>query len=80
LYSTLESKDVIDKTENKLQDELLNTIILGSAENMKHLPDNSIYLMITSPPYNVSKEYDNDLLLKEYLNFWKILSKKHTEC
>jgi len=69
LYSTLESKDVIDKTENKLPDELLNTIILGSAENMKDLPDNSIHLMITSPPYNVSKEYDNDLSLKEYLNF-----------
>ena len=24
--------------------------------------------MITSPPYNVSKEYDEDLSLKEYLN------------
>ncbi len=68
LYSTLESKEVIDKTENNLPDELLNTFILGSAENMKELPDNSIHLMITSPPYNVSKEYDNDLSLKEYLN------------
>ncbi|OQX21421.1 MAG: SAM-dependent methyltransferase [Candidatus Altiarchaeales archaeon A3] len=67
LYSTLENKEVIDKTENKLPDELLNTIILGSAENMKELPDNSIHLMITSPPYNVSKEYDNDLSLEEYL-------------
>jgi len=34
---------------------------------MKELPDNSIHLMITSPPYNVSKEYDEDLSLKEYL-------------
>jgi site-specific DNA-methyltransferase (adenine-specific) len=34
---------------------------------MKEIPDNSLHLMVTSPPYNVSKEYDNDLSLKEYL-------------
>lgn len=67
LYSTLEAKKVVDKTENKLPDEFVNKFILGSAENMKKLPDNSIHLMITSPPYNVSKEYDDDLSLKEYL-------------
>ncbi|MBI4647926.1 MAG: site-specific DNA-methyltransferase [Bacteroidia bacterium] len=54
LYSTLESNEITDKSENKLPDELLNTFILGSAENMKELPDNSIHLMITSPPYNVT--------------------------
>ena len=67
LYSTLKGKEVTDKTENKLPDEFVNKFILGSAENMKELPDNSIHLMITSPPYNVSKVYDNDLSLKEYL-------------
>ncbi len=67
LYSTIESKEITDKSENKLPDKLLNTFILGSAENMKELPDNSIHLMITSPPYNVTKEYDDDLSLSEYL-------------
>lgn len=42
---------------------------------MDELPGNSIHLMITSPPYNVSKEYDDDLSLKEYLDLlnrvWK---------
>jgi site-specific DNA-methyltransferase (adenine-specific) len=38
---------------------------------MKELPDNSIHLMITSPPYNVSKEYDEDLSLEEYLTLLK---------
>ncbi|RZD17557.1 MAG: site-specific DNA-methyltransferase [Candidatus Acididesulfobacter diazotrophicus] len=71
LYSALEVKEVIDKTEKKLPDELVNKFILGSAENMKELPDNSVHLMITSPPYNVSKEYDNDLSLKEYLQLLK---------
>ena len=67
LYSTLGEKKVFDKTENKLPKEYLNKFILGSAERMKELPNNSIQLMLTSPPYNVSKEYDDDLSLKEYL-------------
>jgi len=76
LYSELEGKKVIDKTENELPKHLLNKIILGTAENMQELPDNCIHLMITSPPYNVSKEYDEDLSLKEYLN---MLKKSFTE-
>jgi len=67
LYSSLEQKIIEDKTENQLPSALVNKIILGSAENMKELPNNSVHLMITSPPYNVSKEYDDDLSLKEYL-------------
>lgn len=47
--------------------EYENKIILGTSENMKEIPDNSLHLMVTSPPYNVSKEYDEDLSLKEYL-------------
>jgi len=69
MYSTLESKDIEDKTENKLPEKYINKFILGSAENMKELPNNSVHLMITSPPYNVTKEYDEDLSLKEYLTF-----------
>ena len=68
LYSTLKTKEIEDKAERKLPEELVNKFILGSAENMQELPDNSIHLMITSPPYNVSKEYDNDLSLQEYLS------------
>lgn len=53
--------------DNPFPAEYENTIILGSAERMKEIPDNSIHLMVTSPPYNVTKEYDEDLTLKEYL-------------
>lgn len=67
LYSELGDKKILDKSENDFPDNLENKFILGSAENMKELPDNSVHLMITSPPYNVSKEYDEDLSLKEYL-------------
>lgn len=33
---------------------------------MSELPDRSVHLMVTSPPYNVGKEYDEDLSLEDY--------------
>jgi site-specific DNA-methyltransferase (adenine-specific) len=33
---------------------------------MSILPDESVHLMVTSPPYNVGKDYDLDLGLEEY--------------
>ncbi len=36
---------------------------------MEELPDNSVHLMVTSPPYNVGKEYNRNLSLGEYLEF-----------
>jgi len=67
LYKELGNKNILDKIENDFPKEFENKFILGTAENMKELPNNSVHLMITSPPYNVSKEYDEDLSLKEYL-------------
>ena len=46
--------------------EQLDVIHCADSRNMHHLPDNSVDLMITSPPYNVGKEYDADLTLAEY--------------
>ena len=70
LYKEIINKDS-DIVVNEFPKELLNTIIEGSCENMKDIPNNSLHLMITSPPYNVSKEYDNDLSLNEYLDLLK---------
>lgn len=43
-----------------------NVFYHGDSRNMSQIPDNSVHLMITSPPYNVGKEYDEDLSLAEY--------------
>ncbi|MBE3073898.1 MAG: site-specific DNA-methyltransferase [Actinobacteria bacterium] len=55
--------------------ESLDHIFCHSAEAMAELPDCSVHLMVTSPPYNVGKEYDEDLSLDDYLAFlrhvWK---------
>jgi len=53
--------------ENTLSEHLLNQILIASSEKMTQLPDASIHLMVTSPPYNARKEYDEDLTLEEYL-------------
>ncbi len=46
---------------------LKDSLICGDARDMSMIPPNSVQLMITSPPYNVTKEYDEDLSLQEYL-------------
>ncbi len=49
-------------------EEKLDRLYCKSSEAMDELPDNSVHLMVTSPPYNASKEYDEDLSLAEYLS------------
>jgi site-specific DNA-methyltransferase (adenine-specific) len=61
-----QEKKKVRFTENPVPDEILNTILGHSSEQMPELPDNSVHIMITSPPYNVGKEYDEDLSLNEY--------------
>lgn len=70
LYKEIKNNNS-DIIVNEFPNKLLNTIIASSCENMKDIPNNSLHLMITSPPYNVSKEYDNDLSLNEYLSLLK---------
>lgn len=67
LYFGVNNNEVRNQPENEIPESIINKFILGSAENMNELPDNSVHLMITSPPYNVTKEYDQDLSLKDYL-------------
>jgi len=61
--------------ENVIQAESLDQIFFHSSEAMSELPDCSVHLIVTSPPYNVGKEYDEDLSLEDYLAFlqrvWK---------
>lgn len=53
---------------NPLASEKRNRVFCGDSRNMSDLPDNSVHLMVTSPPYNASKSYDDDLALSEYLD------------
>lgn len=54
------------ENEQPLPENVINRIFLKSSEQMDELPSNSVHLMVTSPPYNVTKEYDENLTLDEY--------------
>jgi len=75
LYEDMPKEEKVDYVENQIEAGLLNKIFCKTSEKMDELPDNSIHLMVTSPPYNVGKEYDQDLSLSEYRDFlgriWK---------
>lgn len=75
LYEGLNKGEKVKYIENEIPKENVNKIFCKSSESMDELPDNSVHLMITSPPYNVTKEYDNNLSLNEYVDLlnrvWK---------
>ena len=43
-------------------------IYCASSAEMEAIPDNSVALAFTSPPYNVGKDYDDDMSLPGYLD------------
>jgi modification methylase len=69
LYAHIPPESEVSYEENPISPENLNQIFCKSSEAMVELPDNSVHLMVTSPPYNVGKEYDQDATLEEYLEF-----------
>ena len=81
LYAGQPQEQAQEYHENPLPAEAVNTIFCQSSEAMSALPDCSVHLMVTSPPYNVGKEYDADRTLEEYLTFlgrvwretWRVL-------
>ena len=70
VYGFTERERII-APDNPVGRETLNRVYVHSSEHMSELPDNSVHLMITSPPYNVGKEYDDDLTLDTYLAMLK---------
>lgn len=53
-------------------DKKLTAICGDAIEEMKKIPDNSIHLIVTDPPYNLTKDYGNNtdnLEFNDYLEF-----------
>lgn len=48
--------------------DAVDQMFIQSAESMEQLPDNSVALMVTSPPYHVGKDYDSDADFQSYLD------------
>jgi len=76
LYSDQKPIKNITLTENPIPPEHLDQIYCKSSEIMDEIPDASIHLMVTSPPYNVKKDYDKDLSLQEYRQLLRMVFKE----
>ena len=76
LYEDFPTEKKVKYVENTIPKEYLNKIFCKSSERMEELPDNSVHLMVTSPPYNVGKEYDQNLSFTEYREFLKSVWKE----
>ncbi len=71
LYENQSKEKNTEYVENSIDSRFVDRVFCKSSENMGELPDNSVHLMVTSPPYNVGKDYDENLTLKEYRDFLK---------
>jgi len=71
LYKGQQIKTPHEYIEHSIDTSLLDRIFCKSSENMSEIPDYSVHLMVTSPPYNVTKEYDENLTLEEYRGLLK---------
>lgn len=60
--NTYFAKDI----ENPIPQENINKVFCKNSEQMTELPNDSIHLMVTSPPYNVGKDYDKNLSMSDY--------------
>ncbi len=71
LYEGLPKETKMPYRETAIPPTCLDKIFCKTSERMEELPECSVHLMVTSPPYNVGKEYDEDLTLDEYRTFLK---------
>lgn len=69
MYGDLEPDERRPGPENSVPPTAVDRIFQHSSEDMAVLPAGCIQLMVTSPPYNAGKEYDEDLTLDEYRAF-----------
>ncbi len=66
MNSAVKPIDASEIIENAIPKHVIDNVFCKSSEHMAELPNDSVHLMVTSPPYNVGKEYDQNLSLKEY--------------
>src|SRR3989304_192014 len=67
LYAEQPVERAATEVENPFPKSARNRIFAHSSQDMQELPEGCVHLMVTSPPYNAGKEYDQDLNLDDYL-------------
>ncbi len=69
------------KQNTEVPEEYTNKILCGDSEELlKNLPDNSVDIVFTSPPYNFGLEYASEADDKKWENYFAKLFKIFDEC
>jgi hypothetical protein len=71
-FGTIECRKSLSR-ESTMFTQILNK----SSANMEELLDNSVDLIVTSPPYNIGKEYEQGISPEQW---YKLLRKVFAEC
>jgi adenine-specific DNA-methyltransferase len=57
-----------------IESDLLDTLVLGDCrELLQTLPDESIDLVVSSPPYNLGKKYESRIALEKYVDAQRLV-------
>ncbi len=67
LYANGTAPEAAQSAAAPAPDGWADRVYCGSAGDMAALPDGGVALAFTSPPYNVGKEYDDNMSLEDYL-------------
>jgi site-specific DNA-methyltransferase (adenine-specific) len=82
-YERFHAPEVSDD-ETIGEPSLLDTIVVGDARNMSHVADNSVALVVTSPPYFAGKAYEEALgeghIPANYVEYLQMLEDVFAEC
>jgi DNA modification methylase len=82
-YARFTPPDISDDNTVNVQEER-NLIVAGDARSMTRVADNSVALVVTSPPYFAGKAYEEDLgqghVPATYLDYLQTLEDVFAEC
>jgi modification methylase len=76
IYTKVSSSKEIEYAENPVPESVLDKVFCQDSRSMHQLPDCSVHLMVTSPPYNVGKDYDENLSIEEYCSLLRDVFKE----
>jgi DNA modification methylase len=83
-YARFQAPAISDDDEIGEQPSLVDSCILGDSRSMKEIPDRSVALVVTSPPYFAGKEYEENLgedgVPASYLEYLELLHDVFAEC
>jgi site-specific DNA-methyltransferase (adenine-specific) len=83
-YARFQPPVISDDDAITVAPEISEPCILGDARNMAEIPDSSVALVVTSPPYFAGKQYEENLgkdgVPASYLEYLELLHDVFAEC